>query len=33
MDNLDLSFSSELNKQIGTALLSDVSAEQQAKLS
>lgn len=32
MDNLDLSFSSELNKQIGTALLSDVSAEQQAKL-
>jgi uncharacterized protein (TIGR03545 family) len=32
MDNLDLSFCSDLNKQIGTALLSDVSAEQQAKL-
>jgi uncharacterized protein (TIGR03545 family) len=32
IDNLDLSFSSDLNKQIGAALLSNVSAEQQTKL-
>jgi uncharacterized protein (TIGR03545 family) len=30
--NLDLSFSSDLNKQIGSALLSNVSTEQQTKL-
>ena len=30
--NLDLSFSSDLNKQIGSALLSNVGAEQQTKL-
>jgi uncharacterized protein (TIGR03545 family) len=32
IDNLDLSFSSDLNKQLGAALLSNVSAEQQVKL-
>ncbi|MBL4630242.1 MAG: TIGR03545 family protein, partial [Paraglaciecola sp.] len=32
IDNIDLSFSSDLNKQIGGALLSNISTEQQAKL-
>ena len=32
LGNIDLSFSSDLNKQIGAALLSNVSTEQQAKL-
>jgi uncharacterized protein (TIGR03545 family) len=32
LGNLDLSFSSDLNKQIGIALLSNVGAEQQTKL-
>lgn len=32
IDNIDLSFSSDLNKQIGGALLSNISTEQQTKL-